>query len=801
MRYIGRRRHVLAGDEAGDWAGRRLEKMRSGGELAGASEMVGRDDARDQGSVMQLFGRQAASAFLSYFALSLLFFGRGVLAHPATVYLGQGPDAQLYVWFEAWWAHAISHHLNPLLTTAVWVPSGANIAWTTGCPLVTCVLYPVTRLWGPIVSSNVLHLIAPPLAGWSAFVLCRYVVQRFWPAWLGGWLFAFSPFMLASMTDGILFVLAFPVPLAVWATLRRLAGELKARSFLTIIVLLLIAQFLLSVEIFASAALFGAIAIALAAQSAFTEERTRLRSVASSIIVAYAVSAAILLPYFYYMFAFGAPRGLIFPPWRTSIDLVNFLVPTSTNQLGNLRVFGAIAHEFLAILSDSGGYLGLPLVAIIALFARERWSERSGRFMVYMFASACVLAMGPFLEILGYRLMPLPGAGLAVMPLIDKALPGRFMMYAYLAAAVLVAIWLAEKSRRRTLRWALGLAIVPFMCPNLSASFWATPAEVPAFFSSGLYRQYIAPGEIVMVLPFGLFGEEMLWQGTTDMYFRMAGGYGFAPPVPDEDSGWPILSGLYKIAGVPEAGDQLKAYLANHNVGTVILGPRTHYLVLRLGDHRTVATWLRWPTIDRERIATDKLLASLDTQPLEIGGVTIYRLAPQTLAPYRQFPALEMQRRAARARFEALLLGAERYVAEGGELASLSPERAQQLGLLPQDWFGGALYTSTDTNALFHSRVVLGPSKFGQIAVGVEGLYDAIEPTIRAYRTNASRIYFPYPASLSPASPRNEPAMMVMTFDRAGLERAAAAAIQRQTAGLHPAKPARAVGIEAGAAR
>jgi hypothetical protein len=752
--------------------------------------MTQRIDALDTRPTAQLFDRQAAGAFLSYLALSLLIFGRGILAHPATVYLGQGPDAQLYVWFEAWWAHAISHHLNPFLTTVVWVPSGANMAWTTDCPLVTFLLYPATRLWGPIVSSNVLHLIAPPLAGWSAFVLCRYVGQRFWPAWLGGWLFAFSPFMLTSMTDGILFVLSFPVPLAVWATLRRLSGELKARGFVAILVLLLVAQFLLSIEILASATLFSAIAIALAAQSASVEERRCLLSLASSIILAYAASAAILLPYLYYMFAFEAPRGLIFPPLRTSIDLVNFLVPTSINQLGNLPVFGAIAHQFLAILSDSSGYLGLPLLAIIALYAREHWRNRSGRFMVYMFACACVLAMGPFLEILGYRLLPLPGAALAVMPLIDKALPGRFMLYAYLAAAVLVAMWLAEKSGRRTLRWSLGLAIVPFMLPNLSASFWETPAEIPAFFSSGLYRQYIVPGETVIVLPFGLFGEGMLWQATTDMYFRMAGGYGFAPPVPDEDSGWPIVSGLYKIAGVPEAGDQFKAYLASHDVRAVVLGPRTHYLVLRMGDHRTVATWLRWPTIDRERIATDKLLASLNTQPLEIGGVTLYRLAPQTLAPYRNMTALEMQRRAALARFEALLLAAQRYLAKGGDPASLNPEQAQKLGLLPDDWFGGALFSTTNTSSLFHSKLILEPSPPGGIAVGVEGWYDALEPIIRTYGADATRIYFPYPVPFSLASMPREPAMMVMTFGRAGLEGAAAAAMQRQRAGSHQAPPA-----------
>lgn len=747
--------------------------------------------APDLKSAGQLFDHQAIAAFVSYLALSVLIFGRGVLAHPANVYLGQGPDAQQYIWFLAWWAHAISHRLNPLLVRLVWVPSGANLAWATDFPLAACLLYPITRLWGPIVSSNLLHLIAPPLAGWSAFVLCRYIVQRFWPAWFGGFVFAFSPYMLAGMIGSVFLMLVFPLPLAVWATLRRLAGEFNARRYVAILVALLVAQFLMSPEIFASATFLGAIAIALAARQASDEERAPLISVSVRIILAYAISAVPLVPYLYYMFALQIPHGLIFPPLQLCIDLVNFFVPTSLNQLGKLPLFGAVTHRFLNLLAESGGYMGLPLLAIIALFARERWHDRSGRFMVYMLASACVLALGPLLEILGYRLLPLPAAALVVVPLLDKSIPARFMVYAYLALAVIVAMWLAEKREQevgRTLRWTLGIAIMPFMLPNLSASFWTNAAEVPRFFSDGLYRQYLEPGQTVVVLPFGLYGEGMLWQAVTGMYFRMAGGYvGAAPPMPEEDCGWPIMSGFYRIAGVPEAGDQLKAYLANHDVSAVIVGRRTQYLVTQLNGRQTNGAWLLSSTLDRERIAMGTLLASLHTSPLDIGGITLYRIAPETFATYRHKTALEMQQRAARARFEALLLGGARYLAQGGDPGLLDPARAQRLGLLPQDWFGGPLFTVGDPS--LHTRVGLGPAAPNGVVVGVEGSYDALKPLIQKYGADASQVYFPYPAILSPDPVPREPAMMAMMFDRAGLGRAAAVAVRQET-DMPPPAPA-----------
>ena len=96
-----------------------------------------------------------------------------------------------------------------------------------------------------------------------------------------------------------------------------------------------------------------------------------------------------------------------------------------------------------------------------------------------------------------------------------------------------------------------------------------------------------------MILPYGFFGEGDLWQAATDMYFRMAGGYvGYAPAIPTGHSRWPIMAGLYGVAGVPEAGDQLKAYLANHDVSAIIIGPRTNYLVCAYGrptHHRYLA--------------------------------------------------------------------------------------------------------------------------------------------------------------------------------------------------------------------
>ena len=730
----------------------------------------------------RLFDRKAAGAFLACLTLSALVFGRIVLAHPVSVYVGRGPDPQLYIWFMAWWAHAISHSVNPFLTKVIWAPSGVNLAWTANMPLAAWAVYPVTRAFGPIVSYNLVCLLSPALAGWSAFILCRYAAGCYWPALFGGLFFAFSPYVLSRMLGNVDLTLMWPIPLCAYAALRRIDGSLGARGFVTALAILIAAQFLLFAEIVASATLFGALALVLAAPAMGPPERRRLFSAAALAAVAYVAAAILVAPYLYYMFIHPTAPEQIFSPWHFAIDLANLMVPTGVNQLGLAPFLAPIASRFRAELSESGAYLALPIIAIAVLYARERWNAPNGRLLVHLLIVICVLAMGPRLEIGGRIVVGLPGSALTRLPLLDKALPARFMLYAYLVLAVMAAIWLAVANPRTTARWILALVAVPFMLPNLCAAYWSTPAAIPAFFGEGLYRQYLAPGETVVVLPYGILGEGMLWEAATNIYFRMAEGYvTFTPPVPPEQSRWPIIESLYELRGVPAAGDQFKAYLAGHDVGAVIVGPRRHYRVGSIDGRPTAATWTRAPTLAPERDATAAMLGSLGVPAIAAGDVTIYRLTPRALAQSRADTALAMEQRAQQTRFEAMVLGAERYLDGGGNLASLSVERAQQLGLFPLGWFGGTLAGSRDTNPIFHSTLLLGPAGAGGIEVGLADSYQALEPIIRRYGPLSARIYFPYPAPMTAGSTPRGSATLVMIFDRTGLARTAAAASVSRT--------------------
>jgi hypothetical protein len=742
-----------------------------------AARRPGADD--DKSSSSRALDRQALCAFLLYLALSLLFFGRGLVGHFSTWYIGRGPDSAAFIWFLNWWAYAATHRVNPFLTKMIFAPAGVNLAWATTVPLAGWLFVPITCAFGPVVTYNVVCLLAPALAGWAAFVMCRWITRSYWPSIAGGWVFGFSSYLVAALQTHVHDTLVFPVPLAVWLVVRRQSDEIAARRFVVALAILIAMQFLLFPELAASATLIGAIAFALAVSFIDGGTRRSLFALAPQIGIAYAIAGIIISPYLYFMFGYGHPAESVFDPTLLGADLLSFLIPTSVNEFGWPALFGVVSRTYMATLTEIGSYLAWPLIAIVVLFAKARFREPVGRILIELLVIVCLFALGARVVIAGHPTLAAPWVLVLKLPLMNKVVPVRLMVYAFLALAVIVAMWLSSSDVRPSLRWGLGLVLVPFMLPNLSAGYWKVPFTIPPFFSTGLYRQYLSPGENVMVLPNPIYGDGIQWQVASGMYFRLAGGYiGISPLAPPEYARWPIMSALYEVAGVPDAGDQLKALLAHEQVAAIIVSPLKYRFVDQFEGYGTSATWLHTPLTEPESAALRDLLSTLGVQPLEVGGVTLYRIPPERLAPYLNLTALEMQQRFARARFEMLLGAAQKYLAGGGDLATLGAHKQQVVSTALQG-FGGSAFPTLNPNKMFQVQWALGQLHPGRVAIGVEGSYEAAQPLIAQYGPDSVDIYFPYPRKLSapPAAKRPEdsaPALMVMEFTPAGLASAAA---------------------------
>lgn len=684
------------------------------------------------------------TASLLYLLASVLFFGRGLSGHLSTVCIGREVDPPMFIWFLRWWQYALDHRINPFVTDRLWAPLGFDLAWTTFIPLPALIAMPLVRTAGETVAYNFLGLMAAPLAAFSAFLLCRKVTGALWPAIISGYIFGFSPYGLAEMLGGHLhLVYSFPVPLLVLIALRRIDLEISMRRFVIYLSLLLTILFLCSVELFATVTLMAGFSLLLALALFKGETRVRLVALIAPMAGGYLVAMASVCPYLYYLFAYGYPHGPIWTPDRFSADLLGFFVPVETFALGTVSSAREVTQLFTANLPESGAYLGIPLIVFIEIFRRQYWASKVGKFLVILLLLTVVIAIGPVLHIAGRETIAMPWAIFTKLPLISSALPIRFSMYAFLVVAVMLARWLARAPVRNTIKYLVVAIILLSWTPNLSASFWLSRLELPLFFTRGTYRNVLAPGEIVLALPFEKKGNSMYWQAKSDMYFRMSGAW--TGVVPFAFARMPIVNFFEGADDLPEPIDQLKSYIAHFEVGAILVDP-----------------------LDERFPIFRPVLAGLDLRAAYIDGIWIYKIPPGDFAAYSKLGAPEVEARAATLRFDTILAAAAKYLADGRDPTTLSPLSLERLGLLPADWhIGAGRYPIANWS--------IGTVPDGRTAIALSGSYEGLRPLIDRYSAGAAaEIQYPAPARWNPQSRplRDQLAPILIIFDRAQLEAA-----------------------------
>lgn len=698
--------------------------------------------------------RYGLSALAIYAALSSGFIGRSVADGLSSSYIGRTSDPTVYIWLLSWWPYAISHRLNPIITYVVWAPGGFNLAWTTSMPLAALAATPLTNAFGPVAAYNLLSILAPAAAAWSGFLLCRGITADYIAAIVGGYIFGFSAYILAETRGHLPLILIFPVPLAVLLISNRLGGCISTFRFSLLLGAVLLTAFLCWAELYATMTLFGAIALGLGLFYGANAIRERIRHLLIPITGAYAVSLIAVVPYLYYFFQPGYPHSPINSPRIYSADLLNLVLPTPVNALGDIGLIENAARRVAGNSLETGAYFGLPLLAITLWFAWERWREPIARVLITFLIIVCVLMFGPRLHVNGNELFGMPWKIASHLPLLRHALPVRFSLYAFLGLAIIVSMWLSVP-RPAGLKLAVIVLLAISLCPNLRSSFWSKNNDTPEFFIRGDYRRYLKPGENVIVLPYGINGSSMLWQAAAEFYFQMTGGW--TSITPREFQRWPIVGAMLTRTYLPDVTPQLRAFMAAHGVRTILAaGSESEF----------------W----------QPMLSPLDNAPVRSGGVVIYSTSPDKLPVSQAQSALEMERRSNLARFSALLFAARGYIAQHGDPAQLTPMRAQSLGLLPPHWV-------TDPDVRTNNGLYLGPWGVDEVALGVVGSYQGLQPVIRKYGAAAAQIFFPFPKRLiEPPDGDTFMRLLVMVFDRNGLTQAVLAAESVQTSNRSPGR-------------
>lgn len=545
-----------------------------------------------------------------YLILSVALFGIPVLGHFGTHIIAfEDGDPSVIMWWLAWWPHALLHGLNPFVTHAILYPDGYNLEWATSMPLPSIVLAPVTLGFGPAVTWNVIQLLSPALSAWTAFLLCRHVVGRTVPALVGGYVFGFSPYMLTHLQSSPNLALVALIPIFVLIVLRRLEGKISPRRFVVEMTLALVAQYLIGTEVLATAAVFGILALALAAIF-MPERRAGLWDVAKLLVVSFAATAILISPFLYY-FLFGAH----YPPFATqySADLASFALPPNGVALrfrsGPLPFGGSTLED----------YLGLPLLLLMALFLWSRRRERSTWWLALVMFLLLVASLGTRLGVrASHTGIWLPWDLFSRLPLLHYAIPQRFILYVTLPAAVIVAMWLNTASRRgrpeSVARWALALLAVAFIVPSVGAAAWNTAITEPPFFQHHAYRRYLNSSDHVLTIPF--WGPNQRWIADAGFPFALSAGSGGQGEVPGYTRFpiWTTLSASYNafhpvtIFPYPLPADyayQLRRFLKAKHVTAVVV------------EQNYPGPW-------------SKLFGTLGVRPVATGGVLLYRLRGTT---------------------------------------------------------------------------------------------------------------------------------------------------------------------------
>lgn len=519
-------------------------------------------------------GRTAVARFgVAIHGLVLLVFGALVwlLYAPPTgwthrFFLGAGGDPWIFIWFLDWWPYALHHALSPFSTALVDAPAGSLLAWRTSIPALALPAAPATRAWGGLAVYNGLMLAAPALAAWGAWLAALELTRSRPAAFLAGLVFGFSSYEVGQMMNHLNLAFTVAVPLLVWACLRahrRAWGPARLGGVLGV---LLTFQFGVSQEIFAASCVFGAIAAAIL-WARLPGVRPALRRLCPGVLAGLGLAALLLSPLLIAMLAqYGSSQGRIAPPGSLVNDVLSFVVPAPTAWLGGAHFPWArhIVHRDDELVA----YTGLPLLVLLGgifLAARERPAERA---LCLVALAAAIASLGPYLQIAGVRISTAPWIVFSYLPFVKAILPGRLILFGWLAVALVLALWVARPGRgpSRPLRYALAAAALLFAVPAPGFARLWSPVVVPDVVSG---PAALAPGSRVLFLPDA--GDAVRYLSAGGFAYQLMGQGYLGNGQPQPFARWTLFGPLSANAFEQIDPAAFAAYLAHYGTDRVVV--------------------------------------------------------------------------------------------------------------------------------------------------------------------------------------------------------------------------------------
>jgi hypothetical protein len=471
------------------------------------------------------------------FALTMWLWG-----DPASrIVAGNPNDADQFAWFLRYDATAVAQlRLPALITTAMNAPQGISLMWNTAMPLPGVLLAPLTLLAGPQASLTVLMTLGFAGSAVSMFATARRWGASIAAAGLAGLVYGFSPALIQSAAGHYDLQFAVLPPLIIDAALRLVAGRggngsrAAARCGIRL-GLLAAAQLFITEELLFDSAVAAVILTGVLAVSRPGAVAGRIRDIVTGAGAGIAVAAPIVgYPLWVQFLGPLRQHGSPFTPDFYKNDLAGFVRPPSSLLL-HTTGSAAFAARFQGGLPEYLGYLGWPMLAVLAVIAARFWPRLPVRATAVTFAALSVFSLGGTLLADGreHEGIVLPWHWLQTLPVAAAVIPDRFSIIADGAAAALLAFGLdAARSRwpgcRGLIAAAAVIAILPLVPRPLPA---ADASPVPAGWTAAFAALRLPAGARVLVVPIPVrtYTAALRWQADTGVPSAIYGGYYMGP--------------------------------------------------------------------------------------------------------------------------------------------------------------------------------------------------------------------------------------------------------------------------------
>lgn len=454
----------------------------------------------------------------------------------ATYLAGKLPatrDAGSYVWDFWWVAHQLVHLGNPWATRAIAAPVGVQLGLHALMPLPGVLLAPVTLIFGPSASYNLLSIALPGLLCYATYRVARLWLRSQPGAIAAGAFFGLSSMLVwrswyhLNLALGELFI-----PIALEAAVR-LTRRLSWRQAV-ILGVVLGAAVLTDQEMAVLVIIVAVLTLApwllrrTAPGPVVKQSVAKLRAAGLAAVVALVLASPQLIAIMRQARSGGmtSPPGSLQASYRGySGSLPDMFAPSPRIADFGLGHLGFIFH---GPLSDGVPTFGLLLSVLAVAGTAAQWRRVSTRLLALCWLACAALALGPVLRAGPHLLIPVPQLVgnwrvSAVMPFTWFAkLPGlsgfrepdRMMMLGILPAALLAGAavdWL---------RYHATPAIVAVLALGVLEAGWAgnsfiatMPAALPAV-DGPIAADH--SGSIVVDVPFGIRGGTYIYGGAFD---------------------------------------------------------------------------------------------------------------------------------------------------------------------------------------------------------------------------------------------------------------------------------------------